>query len=145
MSIADWMPTLKTNIAAVTGITQAHTYLDIPGTIQAFPTAIIMPVGGQIAYSVGGPKIEMTDVQITLYVSGQILPEAMGLAVPFIALIRDKLAGDVQLGGTVQYILPAEDWFEGPGGIQYGDKQLVGIIFRYIVKENVTADFAVAA
>jgi hypothetical protein len=114
MAIDHWMPTLRTNLATVTGISQAHTYLDLPGSIQTFPTLLIVPVSGTQTGGVSAPGIALHNVQVTLYVANQIIPEALGAAVPFI----DGL------------------FYEGPGAIVYGDKTLCGIVFHLTVKET---------
>lgn len=136
MAIEDWMPTLGMLLGEVTGIKQAHIYDELPGSLLAFPALVIMPVSGtqQLA-----PGIALHTVQVNLYVAGSVLPEAHGMAVPFIKLIRDKVAANVTLGGLVQYcqpVVPPEKWYEGPGKLDYGDKTHVGIIFRLTVKES---------
>lgn len=146
MSIETWMPTLRTNIAAVTGIVQASQYDDVPATLSTFPCAIILPVSGAQIYSAGGPNIAIHRVRIAVYVAAQVLPEAYGVAVPFIALIRNKIAANMTLSGLVQHCLPVSDggnFYEGPGGLAYGDKTHLGIVFNVEVKETET--FTVAA
>lgn len=146
MTISDWMPTLKTKVAEISGLEQVHTMDELPGTLQVFPSAIITVTGGGFDYSVGGPCIDIHEVQITIYLAAQILPEANALALPFIAGMRDKLAANIRLGGLVDHILPAEGrTYDGPGAVRYGDKEHTGIIFRYLLKENVSGDFTVSA
>lgn len=147
MAIENWMPTLRAKVEEISGLEQVHDYTTLPGSLQAFPTAIIIPSGGRVEYSQGGPNIEYTDVLVTIYTAGQILPEAMSQAVPFITKVRDKLAGNIQLSGTVNLILPTTEgnWYDGPGQVEYAGKNHVGIIFRYTVKENVNGDFTVSA
>ena len=144
--IEDWMPTLKTKVAAITGLVQVHTMDELPGTLQVFPCAIITVVGGSFDYSTGGPCIDIHEVQITIFLANQVLPEANALALPFIAGMRDKLAGNIKLDSLVDHILPAEGrTYEGPGAVRYGDKEHTAVIFRYVVKENVTGTFTVSA
>lgn len=143
MSIETWAPTLKTNLAAVSGIRQVHKYDELPGSIMAFPTIIFLPVQGDQIVSAGGLNIAHHQVQVSLYVAPQVLPDAYALAVPFITLIRAAIAADVQLGGTCVHCLPVsppEPFYTGPGALRYGDKEHIGIIFRLDVKEieNVT-------
>lgn len=146
MAITDWMPTLKTKVTEISGLVQVHTMDELPGTLQVFPIGIITVTGGAFDYSTGGPCIDLHEVQITIYLANQVLPDANALALPFIAGMRDKLAGNMRLAGLVDHILPAEGrTYEGPGAIRYGDKEHTGIIFRYVVKENVTGDFTPAA
>ena len=148
MPIDDWMPTLVANMEAVAGIEQAHQYDDLPATIHVVPSMIILPVGGDQEYSVGGVDVAYHVVNMTLYVAIQVLPEAYAVAVPFIELVRNALAADIQLGATCEHCLPVTapaPFYEGPGSIEYGDKQHLGIIFHIIVKENESGDYPVAA
>lgn len=146
MAVTDWMPTLKAKLAEITDILQVHTMDELPGSIQVFPTAIVTVISGSFEYSVGGPCLDFHTVQITVYLASQVLPEAYGVALPILAKVRDKLAGNIRLSGLVDHILPTEgQTYDGPGAVRYGDKDLLGIIFRYTVKENVTGDFTVAA
>lgn len=148
MPIDDWMPTLSTNMQAVAGIEQSHKYDELPATLHVFPCTIILPIGGDQEYSLGGPAIMHHVVQITLYVASQILPEAYAVAVPFIELIRNALAADIQLGGNCEYCLPVTSpapFYEGPGAITYGDKEHLGIKFMVTVKENESGTYPVSA
>ncbi|HAM41547.1 MAG TPA: hypothetical protein DCP69_09480 [Candidatus Omnitrophica bacterium] len=145
MAYEDWAATLKTKVGELTGLTGgARDYTDLPATLQEFPVAIILPNDGDLDYSSGGPNIEMTRIKITIYTAGSILPEAMSICVPFLALVRNKFAAELTLDGLVEYILPTKPWFSGPGVLRYGDKEgLIGIVFNYLVKENVSGDFTV--
>jgi len=148
MPIDDWMPTLSANMESVAGIEQSHKYDELPGSISVFPSMIILPVGGDQEYSLGGPNVAYHVVNMTLYVANQVLPEAYAVAIPFIEKVRNKLASDMQLGGTCVHCLPVTapaPFYEGPGAIEYGSKEHLGIIFRVIVKENESGDYLVAA
>ena len=148
MPIDDWMPTLVANMEAVAGIEQAHGWDTIPGTLHVFPSMIILPIGGDQEYSVGGPNVAYHVVNMTLYVVNTVAPEAYSVAVPFIELVRNALAADIQLGANCEHCMPVTapaPFYEGPGSIEYGDKQHLGIIFHIIVKENESGDYPVAA
>ena len=148
MPIDDWMPTLVANMEAVAGIEQAHGWDTVPGTIVVFPSMIILPIGGDQEYSVGGPDVAYHVVNMTLYVVNTVAPEAYSVAVPFIELVRNALAADLQLGGNCEICLPVTapaPFYEGPGSIEYGDKQHLGIIFHIIIKENESGDYEVVA
>lgn len=140
MAIENWMDTLKSNMESVAGIRQVHVYDELPGTLVTFPTMIILPYEG--SQDIGGVSSSLHRLRMTLFLSGQVLPEAYGNAVPFIALVRNKVAADITLGGLVQHCmpLPGENFYEGPGAISYlyGDKVHVGINFYIEVKENET-------
>jgi len=143
MAIEDWMPTLASLLAETPGLVQVHTYEDLPATLSVFPCLVILPERGTQMF--GGPNIARHEVRAVLYVAGQLLPEAYATAVPFIRLFRNKLAGRIQLGLTnIEHAIPAPgNWYEGPGAIKYGDKELTGIIFRIEIKETET--FSVSA
>jgi len=158
MAIENWMSALASKLGEITGIEQVHTYADLPGVLTVFPSIVIMPTRGPSAnYSAGGPNIALHQVQATLYVSAQVMPEAYALAVPFIGRVTRKLASALQLGGLtygsgrIHHVIPdpASPWYEGPGGIEYGTdssgepRRHLGIIFRLEVKETET--FTVSA
>lgn len=148
MPIDDWMQTLRTNMEAVVGIEQAHKYDELPATLHVFPSILILPIGGDQEYSKGGPNVAYHVVNMTLYVTNQVSPEAYAVAVPFIELVRNALAADLQLGGNCEHCLPVTapaPFYEGPGAISYGDKEHLGIIFHIIIKENESGDYPVAA
>lgn len=142
MTIQAWIPTLTANMKKITGMAQAHDYSSLPGNVQVFPTALIMPESGTQEGGMSAPGIALHNVQITVYFANQVLPEALSAAVPFIALVRNAIYADVTLGGTATYCLPASNgpFYEGPGGLVYGDKILCGIVFHVVVKEveNIT-------
>ena len=148
MPIDDWMPTLVANMEAVAGIEQAHGWDTIPGTLHVFPSMIILPIGGDQEYSIGGPNVAYHVVNMTLYVVNTVAPEAYSVAIPFIEKVRNALVADLQLGGNCEICLPVTapaPFYEGPGSIEYGDKQHLGIIFHILIKENESGDYPVAA
>ena len=123
-----------------------HGYDTLPAAIGASPTLIILPLEGEFDYGAGGPNTGHYEIQMTLYVTTQKLPEAYAQLVPFIELVRDKLAGNMSLDNTVEHCLPSANapFFDGPGGILYAGVQYLGIIFRIEVKER-ESSFTVAA
>lgn len=138
MAIEDWMGTLKTVLSGVTGVRQVHKYDELPGTISVPKSIILLPMRGSQEVS-GGWGIAIHQVQATLYLALQVLPEGYGTAVPFIKLVRNAVIANMTLGGLVSYckpVDPPEFWYEGPGAVRYGDKELLGIIFRFVVKEG---------
>lgn len=154
MALEDFLPTLAENLAAVTGIEAVYfphpTDADagLPGTLQIFPCLVLLPEKGPLQMmSAGGPNTAIHELRLTLFVTQQILPEAYNVATPFIKLIRNKLASHIMLSGLsgIDHVLPSSrnDFYEGPGTIKYGDKDLIGIIFHIEVKEHET--FTVAA
>ncbi len=156
MAIENWMPTLETKVGEITGLDggarspyqSSNDSTGLPHSLGELPVAIILPTAMQVEYSVAGPFIEVTDVQITIYVVTGILAEAMNSVIPFVQRMRDKLAANISLSSTVNHILPVAapaKWMEGPGGVEYARKIYTGVIFHYQVKENVSGDFTVSA
>ena len=152
--IESWMPALAAQLSEIPGLQYvffpdpSDADAGLPGTLQVFPCLVLLPQRGrENNYSAGGPNITVHRVQATLYVAAQVLPEAYAVAIPFIALVRNKLMGKMKLGlSTVHHARtapPPENWYEGPGGVRYGDKEHLGIIFTLEVKETET--FTVAA
>jgi hypothetical protein len=138
MAIEDWMPSLAEVMEGVDGIERVCTYEDLPGSLLELPCLVIMPKRGSQSYGASAPGVSVHDVQLTLYTASQVIPEALGTAVPFIKKVRDQLAGNVKLLGSVAYCLPPPepDWFyEGPGAVKYGEKDHVAVIFHVRVKE----------
>ena len=137
MAIEDWAGTLKSKMAEITQIRQVHKYDEFPGSIMAFPTMIILPERGTGDLQVGRSWHYLI---MNLYVAGQVLPEGYGLAVPFIKLVRNKLAANLKLDGTVESCEPLRfdegNFYEGPGSLPYNQKNHLGIIFRVKVKES---------
>ena len=144
MTISTWMPTLRTNIQGVSGIKRAYKYDQIPHKLSGLPAAIILPTGGEQEYSEGGPSIAIHNVQITVYVSGTVIPKSMGDVVPLISRVRNALANDIQLGGNCEYCLPDSPFYDGPGALPFGDNIYIGIVFNVKIKENETGGFTVS-
>lgn len=135
MSMEIWMPVLKAKVRQLDGLKAAYDFSDMPGSLIATPCAVILPEEGETSYGASSPGLNFTVVNISIFTSTQILPVAQAQAVPYIKLIKEKLAANMMLDSLVQHILPATPWFRGPGRLLYGDKEHTGITFRYIVKE----------
>jgi hypothetical protein len=151
MAIEDWSPTLKTNLATISGIEQVHNYDEIPNTIMVSPSMMILPQLGATMHKAGGPNITVHQVILALYTTAQLTAESFGLLVPFIALVRDNIAANLMLGGLtwggdvggggghIDHVLPVnppDNWYEGPDNFSFFDKLYAGIIFRIEVKEK---------
>lgn len=144
MAIEDWAPTLKKKIAEISGMKQVHKYDELPGTIMAFPSAIILPERGSQEFS--SVNTALHKVRVTVFFAGQLLPEAYGTAVPYIKLMRNKIAANIKLDATVEHCWPPEppaDFYVGPGAKEYSGKTYLAIDFFLEVKENET--FTVSA
>jgi hypothetical protein len=140
------MDVLATKLGEISGITQVHKYDSLPAALGGFPLYVILPLQGSPEYSMGGPQLFFHEVQATLFLANQLLPEAHSQAIPFIELTRNKIAANMGLDGTVEYCMPSDSapFYDGPGGVNYNQKQYLGIIFRFSVKENETAAYTVS-
>lgn len=139
MAVEDWASALKNNLETISGIQQVHNYNEIPSNVVVFPSILILPEWG--TQEVGATNIAIHNLRVTLFIAGQIIPEAYALAVPFIQLVRNKIASDLTLGGLVQYCLPVQPpgrWYEGPGAKEYAGKTFLAIDFFLAVKERET-------
>ena len=147
MALQTWFRVLVAKLEEVDGIVAAHSFEDLPAAISASPTMILLPVEGAFEYSEGGPIRGQHEVQATLYVTSQLAPEGYRQVVPFIELVRNKLAENITLDNSVVTILPSASapYYDGPGGIIYARKQYLGIIFRFTVKENADTSVSPAA
>lgn len=154
MPISDWMPTMITKLGSITGLAasgaQPHRvrgYEDLPATLLEAPTGLLLPLRANHVYSAGGPAVWVHELQFTIYAPGLVLPEAYKLLVPFIKLVRDKMAANLKLGGLswsggrVEHWQPLADapFYEGPGAVGYGGAEHQGLIFRMELKEIETA------
>lgn len=137
MAIEDWAGELTDVLEGVEGVEQVHQYDDLPSQIVASPSMIWMPTGGTQVYGMSAPAVALHQVQITLYIAAPLLPEGVGLAVPFIAKVRDALAANIQLSDSVNYVLPPPEdaFYQGPAALTYGEKIHTGINFFVVVKE----------
>jgi len=155
MAFEDFSPTVKTNMekafsAAVTAnifdaAPPVYDFDSWPGSIMG-TCALIGTKDGTQDYGMAEPAIAHHGLKIWLYFpSSYTLAQAMGPAVKMIKLVRNQFAGDIQLGGNAEHILPDAPFYEGPGFLEYAGKGHVGIIFNYDVKENETGNFTIGA
>ena len=138
MSVEDWGKHLTAALSSIDGIVEVRAYDELPGQIVASPTLIWFPLSGTQSYGMGSPAVAFHRVRLSLFVSVGLLPEGVGIAVPFIEKVRNTLAGPGQLGGAVTQIMPpAEgDFFEGPLTGVYGGRTFAGINFFFVVREG---------
>jgi hypothetical protein len=140
------MPTLKEKLEEIPDLNVLQ-YDELPAKLGDFPCMLLLPMYGRFEYSDGGPQNAHHEIQLNLYVTEQIIGEGFATAIPYIELVRNKLAANMNLGGKVVTILPSQDapTYDGPGGVLYAGSQHLGIIFRYHVKENEGGTYTVAA
>jgi len=159
MPFEDWFPKIKTNMETVHTSALAADSIATLGTVYSFnewpaaalslPATLIGTIGGNQAYGVAAPAIAHHIIKIRTFVSlGISLAEAQAMASPFVELVRNQFAQDITLDGTVDHFLPDPPpalLYEGPGVIEYADKEYAGIIFTYDLKENESGTFTVQA
>ena len=135
--IESWASTLTSVLQLVEGVGQVCQYDRLPPKILVDRTVVWLPNDGpSLVYGLSSPAVAIIQVQITIYLTAALLPQGVGKAVPFIDRIPRTLAKNIQLGGTVNYILPrAETPWEGPAALSYGEQVLTGINFYYHVKK----------
>lgn len=146
MSLEDWMPTLVAKLAEISGLDGGvRYYADMPGALLEFPILVVTTVNGDETWGASLGAVGLHELQATLFVSTQFLPESHSIAVPFIKRVRDKLAANVTLGGLVDHVGPSPEgkFYSGPGRITYAsqdgqDLEYAGIIFRLQVKDHDT-------
>lgn len=141
MALEDWLPTLTARLAELPGLDGgAVDYRDLPGSILEFPKLVILPLTGRETWGASLGSVAVHQLQATLYLAPQFLPEAFSVGIPFIARLRNQLAANLKLGGLVDSVGPSAggDFYDGPGVVRYGDKEYLGIIFRIQVKDHDT-------
>ena len=145
MALITWMPILAQKIGQIPGLDGGVRYTPreeendpgLPAALGEFPIALIVPSAGmELAYASSAIVAEHTAVVISIYTAQGFLPEAADIAVPFIELVKNKLAISYTLDGTVSHIEPLAPWWEGPAGLDYAGQVYTGINFFYQVKEK---------
>ncbi|MCK5564538.1 MAG: hypothetical protein KAJ07_04775 [Planctomycetes bacterium] len=155
MSFADFAGEIKTNMdtamaAAVTaglfgGTPMVYNYDKWPGALVGVSALIGQrKVDGQ--YGAGEPAVDHYDTKIWVYMPAFLtIAIAMGPSVDLYPIVRDQFAKNMQLSGKVEHILPAAPSMDGPGWFEYAGKKVIGVIFNFDVKENVSGEFTVSA
>lgn len=141
MGIESYSPHLKAVLAQLEDIEAVFNYDELPGTLLTFPCAVIQPVEGDQQMSAGGPNIAHDTIQVTVFVGGQVLSQALNQAVPYIGRMKKKIAANVTLNGSVWHCLPVpppQKFWRGPGAIRYGEAEHQGITFLLDVKYQET-------
>jgi hypothetical protein len=135
--IEDWKDDLTKVLRGIQGIEEVRAYDELPGAIVVSPTLIWLPMRGTQSYGKSAPGIAFHRVQLSLFVTAQLLPEGAGRVVPFIGRVRNRLALNLQLGGSVTQMIPVPDgdWYEGPATLSYGQRVFTGVNFYIEVKE----------
>jgi hypothetical protein len=119
---------------------------EFPEALNVFPCALTYTTEVRPAYSMGGPCTDLW-YGITEF---HLVPDEAKKNYPFImrffARIKAAFALHMTLGGRVAYVQLRTDeaGLQGPLVLQYGtENPHLGIIARWIVKEDTSGDFTV--
>lgn len=144
MALQDFLPALASQIGEISGIDGNVFYPDIeggdkdlPSRLLTTPCVTIIPLTG--AQMFGGSYIATHQLEVVFYVCPSYTPATLGLAVPYIKRMRDKLASRMQLGlsSIVQHASSSPgNFYEGPRGYTYAEEPFTGIKFFIEVKES---------
>ena len=158
MALSDFADEIKTNMETVMSNAQAadvfnsagnvYNYNEWPGSLVGL-SALIGIRGVDADYSIGGPNVDHYGTKIWVYTPNFLtMALAMGPLTDLYPYVRDQFANNIQLSATVEHILPVPApalFMDGPGWFTYAGKKVIGVIFNFDVKENVSGDFPVGA
>ena len=126
---------------------QVFNKAEFPEALTVFPCAITYTSEVRMEYSLGGPCVDlwygMTEFHLTPGTAKSDYPYIMR----FFARIKAAFAGKMTLGGKVAYfqLRTDEAGLQGPVVLQYGGEEPhLGIVARWLVKEDTSGDFTVA-
>lgn len=150
MALEDFLPPLAAQIGTINGLDGRVYYphpadvdgnTGLPAQLDGLLCATLIPVDGEQMF--GGSYIASHNLELVIYVcqseSMKISPTVLGLAVPYIRLMRDKLASRYKLGrpDLIDEVMPTGGrWYEGPKGFTYADLPYAGVKFFITVKEH---------
>lgn len=149
MALEDFLPALASRISEINGI-EAVYFPDAAGGVNDLPTklvvtpcATLIPIEGIQMF--GGSFVAAHTIEITIYVCAAYNPSTLGLAIPFIKAMRNKLGAKIKVGlSSVEHnVLSGGKFYEGPRGYTYAEEIFTGVRFMTEVKE--TDVFTVAA
>lgn len=152
MALEDFLPALASQIGEISGLDGNVYYphpdngngdTGLPAKLIVTPCAAIIPLTGIQMF--GGSYVATHQLEVIVYACASYNPTTLGLAIPFIKLMRDKLGGKISLGlSSVQHATSAlGNFYEGPRGYNYAEEPYTGVKFFVEVKEVDT--FTVAA
>jgi len=117
---------------------------EFPESLSVFPCALTYTSEARMKYSLGGPQTDLwygvTEFHLTSNVAKSNYPYIMR----FFARIKAAFASKMNLNGKVAYFMLRTDeaGLQGPVVLQYGSEEPhLGIIARWVVKEDTSGDF----
>lgn len=155
---AVWFPKIKTIVQAAFTASEAagviptkgivYSYDEWPENLITLPAALIGMRDGDQFYGAGTQAISIHNVGIWIYFNAAFKYAGPMKWTPDIVLrIRDGLAANLQLDGTVEHCLPPDPpqrFYQGPGEMLFAGKQYVGVILNLKVKVNESGVFTVS-
>lgn len=152
MAAEDWIDEIVALAGTVSdGKKQVRAYSvfkrdEFPESITEYPCALTYTSEVRSSYSLGGPNIDLwygvTEFHLTPNVDKSAYPYIMR----FFARIKAAFASKMKLNGKVAYfqLRTDEAGMQGPVVLQYGGEDPhLGIVVRWIVKEDTTSKFTV--
>lgn len=152
MALEDFLPSLAAQIGTIPRL-DGRVYFPhpdegdgdtgIPDVIQATPCGLLLPLTGTQQF--GGAYLAYHNLELTLYIEPQHVLSNYGRVVPYVRLLRDKLASKLTLGlsAIVNDVYPTDgNWYEGPKGYAWAKEEFTGIKFFITVKEHQTFTLA---
>lgn len=144
MALEDFLPALASQIGEISGLDGNVYYphpdngngdTGLPAKLIVTPCATIIPLTGIQMF--GGSYVATHQLEVIVFVCAAYNTTTLGLGIPFIRLMRDKLASRVQLGlPSVQHATSAPgNFYEGPRGYTYAEEPYTGVKFFVEVKE----------
>lgn len=118
-------------------------------TADLYPCALTYTVDVASDYGAGGPNIDFYHGRTEFHVVPSAAKSYYPRLMRYLALVRNAAAGSVKLAGKVDsFLLRADEGpsIEGPVLLQYGSEEPhLGLVVHWVVKEDVSGDFAVSA
>lgn len=119
---------------------------EFPESITVFPCALTYTVDVRPAYSLGGPCVDLWSGITEFHLFPSVAKSNYPAIMRYFARIKAAFASKMALNGKVAYfqLRSDEPGLQGPVTLQYGSEDPhLGIVARWIVKEDTTGDFTV--
>jgi hypothetical protein len=119
---------------------------EFPESLSTFPCALTYTSEVRSTYSLGGPNIDLWYGITEFHLVPNIAKSHYPFIMRFFARIKAAFAVHMTLGGKVAYcqLRTDEPGLQGPVTLQYGSEDPhLGIVARWMVKEDTTGEFTV--
>lgn len=141
LSMATALTTIRTTIAAITGIEETYSAGEtgthaVPAAFASFPAVLVLP-GPDTGYELSKPAHRHRyEVLVQLLSTGGDLGERAAVVVPFIDAIINKFATSIKLGGTIETCVYRRQ--SGLVNLTYGNRDYEGYEIVLEVSEFAT-------